>query len=151
MTLRTLFRATLALVAGTFLLAGIAQAADAGRQSGKHRAWESRLQQQLNLSEQQTEAIRQGRERQATAIKQHVQTLRQAQAALRRLVLTEADEGAIQSKQAEVQRLLADSVQMRVDRLKELSTILTPQQREQFAEFMEKPRRLHRGPHRQRS
>lgn len=151
MTARTPFRASLALVAGVLLLAGAAQAADAGRQAGKHRAWESRLQQQLNLSEQQTEAIRQMRERQATAMKQHGQALRQAQAQLRRLVLTEADEGAIQSKQAEVQRLLADTVQMRVDRLKELSTVLTPQQREQFAELMEKPRRMHRGPHRHRS
>lgn len=151
MTLRTPFRATLALAASTLLLAGIAQAADAGRQGGKHRGWESRLQQRLNLSEQQTEAIRQIREQQATAMKQHGQTLRQAQAELRRLVLAEADEGAIQSKQAEVQRLLADSVQMRVDRLKELSTILTPQQREQFTELMEKPRRSHRGPHRQRT
>ena len=151
MTLRTPLRATLALVAGALLVAGVAQAADADRHGGKHRARESRLQHQLGLTEQQTEAIRQIRERQATAMKQHGQTLRQAQAELRRLVLTEADEGAIQSKQAEVQRLLADSVQMRVERLKEVSTILTPQQREQFAELMEKPRRSHRGPHRQRT
>lgn len=151
MTLRTPFRATLALLAGTLLLAGVAQAADTVRQGDRHRGWENRLQQRLGLTEQQTEALREIREREATAMKQHWQTLRQAQAELRRLVLTEADEGAIQSKQAEVQRLLADSVQMRVDRLKELTPILSPEQREQLAELMEKPRRSHRGPHRQRS
>jgi len=151
MTLRTPFRAALALVAGTLLLAGVAQAADAARQGGKHRGWENRLQQRLGLTEQQTEAIRQIREREAAAMKQQWQTLRQAQAELRRLVLTEADEGAIQSKQAEVQRMLADGVQKRVDHLKELTPILSPQQREQLAELMSQPRKFHRGHQRQRS
>lgn len=151
MTLSTPFRATLALLAGTLLLAGAAQAADAARQGGTHGGWEHRLQQRLGLTDQQTEAIRQIRERDAAAAKQHGQTLRKAQAELRRLVLTEADEGAIQAKQAEVQRLVSDSVQMRVDRLKELTPILTPEQRQQLAELMEKPRRGHRGPPRHQS
>ena len=146
----TPLRATLALVAATLLIAGAAQAADATRPGGVGpRAWENRLQQRLGLTEQQTEAVRQIRQRQAAAMKQHAQTLRQAQAELRRLALTEADEGAIQSKQAEVQRLLADSVQRRVDGLKELAPILTPQQRQQLAELMNQPRRFHRGHHRE--
>jgi Spy/CpxP family protein refolding chaperone len=146
----TPLRATLALVAATLLVAGAAQAADATRHGGpQHRAWESRLQQRLGLTEQQTEALRQIREREAAAMKQHAQSLRQAQSELRRLVLTEADEGAIQAKQAEVQRLLADSVQRRVDHLKELTPILTSQQREQLAELMNQPRRFHRGHQRQ--
>ena len=151
MTLRTPFRATVALVAGALLVAGAAQAADGAKQGGEHRAWEDRLQQHLGLTEQQTEAMRQIREREAAAMKQHWQALRQARAELRRLVLTEADEGAIQSKQAEVQRMLADGVQMRVDRLKELTPILSPQQREQLAELMNQPRRFHRGHPRQRT
>ena len=146
----TPLRASLALVATTLLVAGAAQAADATRHGGpKPRAWESRLQQRLGLTEQQTEALRQIRQREAAAMKQHGQTLQQAQAELRRLVLTEADEGAIQSKQAEVQRLLADSVQRRVDGLKELAPILTPQQRQQLAELMNQPRRFHRRHHRE--
>ena len=145
----TPLRATLALVAATLLVVGAAQAADETRHGGpKHRAWENRLPQRLGLTEQQTEALRQIREREAAAMTQHAQTLRQAQADLRRLVLTEADEGAIQSKQAEVQRLLADGVQRRVDHLKELTPILTPQQRQQLAERMNQPRRFHRGHHR---
>jgi Spy/CpxP family protein refolding chaperone len=145
----TPLRAALALVAATLLVAGAAQADETRHGGPKHRAWENRLQQRLGLTEQQTEALRQIREREAAAMKQHAQTLRQAQADLRRLVLTEADEGAIQSKQAEVQRLLADSVQRRVDHLKELTPILTAQQREQLAELMNQPRRFHRGHHRQ--
>ena len=82
----------------------------------------------------------------AAAMKQHAQTVRQAQAELRRLVLGEADEGAIQSKLAELQRLLADGAQMRVDRLKELTPILSPEQRQRLAELMSQPRRFHRGP-----
>ena len=146
MIARTSFRAALALAAATLLLAGAAQAADGPRHGGEHRGWEQRLQQRLGLTDQQTEAIRQIRERQAAAMKQHAQTVRQAQAELRRLVLGEADEGAIQSKLAELQRLLADGAQMRVDRLKELTPILSPEQRQRLAELMSQPRRFHRGP-----
>ena len=147
MTSRSRVRATLAVVAATLLLASAAHAADGARQGGTHRSWEQRLQQRLNLTDQQTEAIRKLREQQGAAVKQHMESLRQAQAELRRLVLTQADQAAIQAKLAEVQRLLADGVQMRVDRLKELSPILTVEQRERLAELMSQPRRFHRGGH----
>ena len=147
MTSRARVRATLAVVAATLLLASAAHAADGARQGGTHRSWEQRLQQRLNLTDQQTEAIRKLREQQGAAVKQHMESLRQAQAELRRLVLTQADQAAIQAKLAEVQRLLAEGVQMRVDRLKELSPILTAEQRERLAELMSQPRRFHRGGH----
>ena len=135
MTSRARVRATLAVVAATLLLASAAHAADGARQGGTHRSWEQRLQQRLNLTDQQTEAIRKLREQQGAAVKQHMESLRQAQAELRRLVLTQADQAAIQAKLAEARAHLSqcdacaaelDRLHQRVARLKALPALRPP-------------------------
>ncbi|MEK7715624.1 MAG: Spy/CpxP family protein refolding chaperone, partial [candidate division NC10 bacterium] len=89
--------------------------------------------------------------RQSQTWKTHSQTLRQAQAELRRLVLSEADQASVQAKQEEVQRLLGETVQMRVNTLKEMTSILTPEQREKYAATAEQGRRSRHHPRRQPS
>jgi len=70
------------------------------------------------------------------------------QAELRRLALNGADDATLQAKQAEVQNLLAQSIQRRLDTLKQVGPILNPDQREAFAKMMERGPRghHHRGP-----
>lgn len=137
MTRTSWLRAVTLVLAATLVAAALAYAAEPPQGDARHGRWESRLQQQLGLTDQQTQAIREIHGRQSQAWKTHWQTLRQAQAELRRLILTEADEATIQAKQEEVQRLLGETVQMRVNTLKEVTPILTPEQREKYAALAE--------------
>jgi Spy/CpxP family protein refolding chaperone len=139
---------TIALAA-TLVATTAAQAAQSPSGEGRHRSWEQRLQQRLGLSEEQVQAIRQVRERGADARKQHWQALQRAQAELRRAVLGNVDDATLQARQAEVARLMAESLQMRIDTLKAITPVLTPQQREEFAKLMEEGRGP-RGAHRPR-
>ncbi len=123
------------------------QAADPPKQDATPRQWESHLQQRLGLTDQQVQALQQIHQRDAEVWRQHRQALRQARAELRRLILGEADEPSIDAKQAEVQRLMATEVEMRARHLREITPLLTPEQREKFAELGEK--RWHRRPYRQ--
>jgi len=59
-------------------------------------------------------------------------SLREARRSLRDLVFTGADDAAIQAKTAEVQQLVAQGVQMRVEGLRAMSQILTPEQRDKL-------------------
>ena len=144
---RTLWLQALTL-AGAAVLAGstVAVAAEEGaKRPGMHQG--NRLQQKLGLSEDQTKAIREIYTREAQARKQLGQGLRQAQTTLRRLVLTGGDEASIQTKQTEVQTLMADALQRRTNTLKEIAPILTPEQRVKLAELFEQGGRFrHRGP-----
>ena len=77
--------------------------------------------------------------------------MRQAQTDLRRLALNSTDPTAIQQKEAEVAGLLAQGVQLRVRHLQEIAPLLTPEQRDGFAELpmtpgMRKPPRGHPAP-----
>lgn len=131
---RWLYAAT--LLAVTALVSGTAAyAADPPKGEPRHHAWGSRLQQRLGLTDQQLQAIQQIHQRDAEALKQHRQALRQARAELRRLILGEADEPSIDAKQAEVQRLMAAEVEMRARHLREITPLLTPEQREKLAEL----------------
>jgi Spy/CpxP family protein refolding chaperone len=132
------FRATAVALVATLITATAIYAADA--QPGTERAhrWESRLQQKLGLTDDQLQAIRQVyAARDANAQRQHYRALRTAQNELRRLALNGADEGALQAKQTEVQNLLAQSLQMRLQMLKQVGPILNPDQREAFAKMMD--------------
>jgi Spy/CpxP family protein refolding chaperone len=122
----------------TILVAATAAYAAEPPTGAHHRSWESRLQQKLGLRDDQVQAIRQIHQSQAETRKQHGQALRQAQAELRRLVLSEADQPSIEAKQAEVQQLIAQSVAMRVKTLQQIVPLLTPEQRQKYAEMMEK-------------
>jgi Spy/CpxP family protein refolding chaperone len=90
------------------------------------------------------QAIRQIRDREAPAWKQHWQAHRQARAELRKLILSEADQASIDAKQAELQQLMAEGLARRVSTLKEITPLLTPEQREKFTAMMEQHRHSHR-------
>jgi Spy/CpxP family protein refolding chaperone len=118
-------------------------AAEPPQTHARHHAWEQRLQQRLGLTDQQVQAIREIRARDAEARRQHWQAMRTAQAELRRLVLIEADQATVAAKQAEVQQLLAAGVERRVKMLQEITPVLTPEQREALAQLGEQRGRYH--------
>lgn len=108
---------------------------------GGYHGWEERLQQRLGLTDQQVQAIREIRARDAESRKQHYQAMRTARAELSRLILIEADQASIDAKQAEVQQLVAAGVERRVKMLQEVTPLLTPEQREALAQLAEKGKR----------
>lgn len=134
------------------ILAGVAVPGIVGADpaSRHHGRGESRLQEHLGLTDDQMQAIRQIHAREAEARTRLRESLRQAQTDLRRLILTEADETAIGAKQAEVQALMAEALERRVNTLREIGPILTSEQREKYVELMERSWRT-RYPHRQSS
>jgi Spy/CpxP family protein refolding chaperone len=138
--------AALTLVA-TLATATALYAADPSTAPDRGQRWESRLQQKLGLTEEQLQAFRQiYANRDVEARRQHYRALHAAQAELRRLALNGADDATLQAKQAEVQSLLGQSTQLRLDTLRQIGPILNPDQREAFAKMMERgPRGHHRG------
>jgi Spy/CpxP family protein refolding chaperone len=140
--------ATLTLVAA-LVTATAVYAADPPTAPDRAKRWESHLQQKLGLTDDQLQAFRQVyANRDVQTQRQHGQALHAAQAELRRLALNGADDATLQAKQAEVQNLLAQSMQQRVETLKQVGPILNPDQREAFAKMMERGPRghHHRGP-----
>ena len=138
--------AALALVAT--LLGGVAvYAADAPTNAAQQQPQQrhgSRLQQALGLTDDQMQKLRDIRTRDFANQKQTWQALRQAQSELRRLALSGADDATLQAKETEVQNLMAQSLQARVNGLKEVGSILTPEQRDAYAKMMDSPRGHHR-------
>lgn len=134
--------ASLALAA-TLLVVSAAQAQDSPRGRMLHR-----LQHYLELSDDQVTAIQQVYAANADARKQLWQSLRQARLELRQLALTGGDPAAIQARQAEIEQLMAQGLQMRVADLQSIGPILTPEQRDKFAQLGQgwPGRRGHRPP-----
>ena len=141
--------AALALVA-TLVTTTALYAAEPRTGPDRAKRWENRLQHKLGLTEDQLQAFKHVyANRDVEAHRQHHRALRATQAELRRLALNGADDATLQAKQTEVQNLLAQSMQMRLDTLKQVGPILNPDQREAFAKMTERgPRghRHHRGP-----
>ncbi len=132
--------AALALV-GTLFLGVAAYAADPPATADQHRqAFENRLQKKLGLTADQVQKLREIRTRDFATQKQTWQALRQAEGELRRLALNGADNATLQAKETEVQNLMTQSMQARVNGLKEVGAVLTPDQREAYAKMMESPR-----------
>lgn len=113
---------------------------------GKRFSHEGFMQKHLGLSEYQARQLKQIREQQAEARRRNMQSLHEANTQLRQLVLNGADEATVRAKQTDVTNLMAESLRMRVDELKQIAPILTPEQRQKFVELGE--RGGHRGgPH----
>jgi Spy/CpxP family protein refolding chaperone len=91
----------------------------------------ARLQQRLGLTDDQVKAITAAHAKHREEQKQAWQALRVAQTDLRQLALNGGDTTA---KSAEVQQLLGQTVAVRVKVLQEIGPILTPEQRQKFAE-----------------
>lgn len=93
------------------------------------------LQQALGLTDDQARAVHQIHGRQWAERRQLRKSLGEAQRSLRELVLQGADDAAIQSKVSEVRDLLTQAVQLRVTTLREVSQVLTPEQRDKLREL----------------
>ena len=142
----TVLRTAALTLLATLLTATALYAADPETASDGVSRWETHLQQKLGLTNDQVLALRQVYgNRDVNAQREHYKTLRAAQAELRLLALNGADDATLAAKQAEVQNLLAQSMQRRLELLKQVGPILNPDQREAFAKMMERgPRRHHR-------
>ena len=102
----------------------------------KHRAHGmERMQQRLNLTDDQMTTIRTAFGKYRDEQKQAHQMLRTTQAELRTLALDGGNAGAIAAKTTEVQQLLGQTVAARVKLLQEIGPVLTPEQRVKFAEL----------------
>ena len=133
------------LVTATSLYAANPQtAADPKTGGDRTSRWESHLQQKLGLTDDQLQAFRQVyANRDVNAQRQHYKAMRTAQAELRRLALNGANDTTLAAKQTEVQNLQAQSMQMRLQMLKQVGPILNADQREAFAKMMERGPRGH--------
>lgn len=96
------------------------------------RASLARLQAELGLNDDQVQAIRQLHEGQRPARVQLYRSLHDARRSLRELIFTGGADEAIQAQVGQVQQLEGQAVQMRVDTLRAMSQILTPEQREKY-------------------
>lgn len=144
MRARNAFRAAALTLVATLFTATALYAANAQTGPGQPHRWESRLQQKLGLTDDQLQAFRQlHAARDVEAQRQQHRTLRAAQTELRRLALNDADEATLAAKQAEIQTLLTQQMQQRVNALKQIGPILNPDQREAFARMMERGPRGH--------
>jgi Spy/CpxP family protein refolding chaperone len=101
-------------------------------EAGARRPALARLQSELSLTPEQVQAIRQIQEGQREARRELRHSLRDARRALRELVLTGADDQAVQTGIAEVQQLTARAVQARTDTLRAVAQVLTPEQRDKL-------------------
>jgi len=141
-----LFRAATLTLVATLFTATALYAADPPAGAGKSTRWESRLQHKLGLTDDQLQAFRQlHASRDVEAQRQQHRALRTAQTELRHLALSGADDATLAAKQAEIQALLTQQMQQRVDALKQIGPILNADQREAFAKMMERGPRGHRG------
>lgn len=104
---------------------------------GTRQQWQERrsqhFQQWLGLTDEQMTQIQAIRQRDAAVKKQIGGSLRQAQAELRQLALNGDDPAVIQAKQTDVQQLLGQMVQLRVNSLREMAPLLTQEQRDKLA------------------
>jgi len=142
----TLFRAATLTLVATLVTATALYAADPPAGAGKSSRWENRLQHKLGLTDDQLQAFRQlHASRDVEAQRQQHRALRAAQTELRRLALNGADDATLAAKQAEIQTLLTQQMQQRVDALKQIGPILNADQRDAFATMMERGPRGHRG------
>jgi Spy/CpxP family protein refolding chaperone len=138
--------AVLGALAVTLVAAG-AYAADppttapAPQEQQQHQrgAW---LQKKLGLTDVQAQQIREIQAKDFASQKPNWQALRQAQGELRRLALSGADTRTLSAKQTEVQNLMNQSLQARVNTLAQIGPILSPEQRDAYAKMMDHGPRL---------
>jgi Spy/CpxP family protein refolding chaperone len=135
-----------ALVAGLSVGAAHAQPLAPGGKQGGHSGHE-RMQKKLGLTDEQAKQMRDVMTAQKDAQRKNGQALRDANQELRRLALSGADDATLRAKQTDVANLMAESVRLKVEGLKQIAPILTPEQRQKLAEMrMDHHRgRGHRG------
>jgi periplasmic protein CpxP/Spy len=142
----TVTRAVLPL--GLALLASVspalAAASPASADAAQPQHYTQRLQKRLGLTDDQAAKVQAVQQQNHDAFRQVAASLRKAQADLRQMALNGADAAAVQAKTAEVQQLLGQIVQLRVQTLQQLAPILTPEQRQKMAQLGMHERGHHR-------
>jgi Spy/CpxP family protein refolding chaperone len=95
----------------------------------------SRMQQNLGLTDDQVTAIRQIHQGQRDARRQLWQSLHQAQTDVRQLALSGGDAAALAAKKTQVEQLLAQGLDLRVQALQQIGPLLTAEQRDKLAQM----------------
>jgi Spy/CpxP family protein refolding chaperone len=119
------------LIASTVLTATVAQAQPSTRGDRMY----SRMQQNLGLTDDQVTAIRQIHQGQRDARRQLWQSLHQAQTDVRQLALSGGDAAALAAKKTQVEQLLAQGLDLRVQALQQIGPLLTAEQRDKLAQM----------------
>lgn len=104
-----------------------------------------RLRQHLGLNDDQVTAIQQIFARQAEARRQIWSQIREARREVRDLAVKGGDPATLEAKTADLEKLFNQALRLRVATLQEISPILTPEQREKFAQYQPRFPRRH-GP-----
>lgn len=115
------------ILGGLVILAAGIVPTEAHRQD---RAPITELGERLGLSEEQRQALREIYARQGESRRQIVRGLREARRSLRELIVAGGDEAQIQARTAEVQALVGQALELGVRTLREVTQVLTPEQRE---------------------
>ncbi len=118
----------LTLALGASLLVAPAAQADPAR-------FLERLQLRLGLTDDQAKGVQTVLAGDTDTRRQLRQAMGRARHDLRQLVLNGGDDAAIAAKLAEIESLHAQSLQLRVDVLRQIGPILTQEQRDLFAEL----------------
>ena len=103
----------------------------------------SALREQLGLTDDQVNSIKEIRARHWQSMRETVRALRDARRALREMALADTDDSTFTAKAAEVRELSGQVLEARARTLQEVARILTPEQREKLREL--RPMRLHRS------
>lgn len=128
------------------LTAGVSPATPSLAAESHHRGL-GRLQQQLGLTDDQVQAIREVHARRAQAQRQLWQQIRNTRREVRDLAVKGGDPGTLDVKTQELAQLFNQALKLRVETLQEISPILTPEQREKYAQMSPWQHR-HPGRHR---
>ncbi|BAU13153.1 putative Spy protein [Leptolyngbya sp. NIES-3755] len=115
----------------------IAQAPSPGDRPGRG---EMGLLRELNLSADQTSRIQQIRSRYRDQMKRDRDAARQAQQELRTLMAGTANDDQIREKFRQVKELRTKAADAQFNSMLEIRNVLTPEQRQRFAERMEQRR-----------
>jgi Spy/CpxP family protein refolding chaperone len=142
-----------ALVLGAALLMGIAATGSIARAQDtqppttqpqathphSRQAWQdrmmSRLQQKLGLTDDQVTALRDVQARHRDARIQLGRALHQANARLREQTVTGADDATLQKTTTDIQSLMTQALQLRMQTWREMAQHMTPEQRQAFAQL----------------
>ncbi len=104
------------------------------------------LESQLGLTADQVQAIREVHGRHRPAIREAARALRDARRALRAAALNETDDAALAAQKAEVERAAARLLDERTQALREIASILTPEQRAELQQLRHQHGRHRRAP-----
>lgn len=115
-----------------------------GRGNRGPQGGEQRWIQQLNLTPEQQQDIEGIRDRYQNQMTQRREQMQQAMSELRQMMSANASDRDLRSKHNDIMQMRQEMGEMRFEQMLAIRKVLTPEQREQFAQFMQE-RRSNRG------